>query len=522
MPDRIPGIPSATSFGVVGEGGGGSPGGLSPAEAYPATVLRILGSEGGQIRHEILLLGRHLVLSGEERFAPGTLLDVVPVKEEGGTRLEVRGAKPPAPVRARAPQEEPPGGARAGRARLEALRREGVRDIVRDRGRPPGAGPGPGAPGPPRPVIRLLQRQGILDRHGVRAALRLIEAEAPLHPALLRGGALAEASAGHADPAPAVQRILARLPSLLSEGPVLQGIREGLTTGAALPPASTEGAAAAAARLLPINPPLILDAIGRLVAELLRGDPTLSALDATLGDLAEALSGGEKERALEARLGALLRGGGETEEEGRDGPRGYGDLGARARREASGLLREMERQHVDRHPLLTEVRPLLREAMERTEAAAYLLALEGQAQQREESALPLAVWISDSAERLPFRIRVRDERRGGGEGDEVGFRIEVDTPLLGRVRVEGRLEGEHQGGRLELELAAAEVETLKEIEKGLAPLIERIDGKGYRTRARALRLPSREGEGRASDRPAAGSAAAEAGATADEGESPGG
>ena len=421
---------------------------------------RFLGRIPAGFRHEVVILDRVLAVISARRFPVGTVLEGVLEEAAAGLRFEVRSARvpssgevPPAPPGPRASVTDPDGEI------ARQMRAGGV------------------APSPEHVarVAALVESSALPPAAVARAAARLITLGLPLMSALVRGGAALESSVAALDPAPAVRELIQWIRGRLPESEIRSRIITRLEQGAALAPGTGAGRVDAPLELR-LQPQLLGSAIALLVREVLSADRVLVAIRAALGALGTApaqASAGEQQ--LQTLVETLL--GGAERDTVLNLVR---DLGPGGRTHAMAILREMHSERVTTNTMLAEVRETLRAVQTHGDALTYAGLLEWGRGESGETAHGAGVLGDGLERRVPYRVSVRDQRRGDGEGS-LGFVIEVEARGLGRVRVSGRLEQE--SGALALKLAAVRPATGRRIETRLAELVSALEGRGYRPSA---------------------------------------
>jgi len=444
------------------------PGGEGAGPAL-ATVLAILGIEGGVVRHQVRSLGRLAILESATPFAVGTLLEVLLRREGDAWRAIV---PPEGAVAERAPHRgESAPGRTAAPDRAQAARTGGGHDL-----------PGPAAPptiseasrAPPEALLRRFAELGIEPTPPLlRGAIRIAAAGTGslLPPAGAPGSTPVGGSAAGTPQAlaAALSQLLPRLAAASApHGAPLAALSRDLRT-------LSEARLAPAERLL--LPERVVRTLAAAVESLVAAEPRIAALRAAIAAL--LADGGRSELPASAR--ALLGGAGSAGEL----PDG---LTAPARARGVELLRAHEARAIAEHPALRALAAPLREVVEQAEAFAARSALERADLEPPARSGEHRGWVPAAGERPAVRVRWR--RRAPAEGrrahrEGTRFRLATRWPGIGPVAVEGSI-GDDEGAperEVELSLAAELPDSRRAISAELPSLVASFAGSGLHATA---------------------------------------
>lgn len=353
-----------------------------------------------------------------------------------------------------------------------------------------------------------IRAEGLDVAAAARAVVQLLAKGLPVLPATLRGGALVEGGAASIDYVGALRSMLevsASFGEVDRSAFVATGDPAGSSSGLgalrddhASPGqsrASASGvdggnadradrivsdplASAAHVAIDSVSPGRARAIAVNLVESVLRADPVLAALRAAIAAVEEAqLREQPAAPELAQRVRDLLRAQPSSLHLIDGAP-----LETLDRARAS--LQEMEAQRLREHPALQGLIPWAREVRRRADAASFANWIDG-AGLDAEAGPTFAGWARGMAGAeivlLPFRLRVRDDRRKpNSDLDEVGFRIEVATRGLGRLQVAGQLSVKGDGtASLRLEFRTDVAEAVGRLGKALPELTARLTELGF-------------------------------------------
>lgn len=507
-----------------------------------ATVERLLGNSGAAgFRYQVTVLGHAYEVESPRLLATGSVLRVArpvgtdsvleilagplapadPGAHPRSSTLEqhVAGSSAPGVAVDSAPSTALPAGATRAVANDPDLTHEAVtRALFRTFGRS-GVHELPIAV---RDIAETIVAERLPVAPAAHAAHRLISRDLPLTVSLLRGGASVEAQTTALD-YPLALRQLVEAAAAFGFGPTT-GVssrsgdaRTSPGTAAAGPEAQQSSPALAPVTSEPVTSAdaarrAEVLAVGRAFADaglvtefltpqraqrlavgiieaVLRQDPVLAALRSAIADVTAAHArGGSLE--LAPRLGEFMT----------SSPRPFllaEGLRGPALSHAADALRELELQRLREHRILQELLPLAREVRQRAEAFAYLQLVEATAPDADPPRW-FSGWVqphAGGAGTLPFRLRVRDQRRRDGPRSEsIGFLVEVASPTLGPLKGIGDLDRHRDAPgalRLRVELRTESSEARERIQTRLPDLAERLTGIGLDPELRVSRVQSR-------------------------------
>ncbi len=419
----------------------------SARRTIPATVVRVLATEGGVVQHEVQLPGRIALLGAQVAIEVGTVLEVLARRDAVGWRAFLpRVASVPKARSAPAAATSPVGG-----------------------GTPPTTAEADLVGGSSGRVSGARHATSAADR----AALQLFRRGLEPTPPLVRGGARIDGAPPFADPvgtatslATAITRLLAPLSRALPPG---DAIRAELTSVRAV-----LGEPDLPSETLARIPERIVRAIAEAIERVVSSDPRITALRQAIS----ALLSGRSPVDLPASARGLLTGG-QVASELPDG------LTTAARAKGLETLRAHEVRAIEEHSILAGLRPLLREVVEQGESLAYRLALELADPDRESREATIREWVLGTEEKAA-RVRWRARSRGeAGRTEETRFRLSTRWPLLGAIEVEGTLRRSPVTS-LDLTFAVERSVTRRALRGELPALVESFEGSGTKTSA-ALR-----------------------------------